>query len=33
MSKSPIWLNRLNIGRAILMAAALIGLTIYHFLR
>jgi hypothetical protein len=26
------WLNRLGIGRAILMAAALIGLT-YHFLR
>ena len=27
------WLNRLGIGRAILMAAALIGFTIYHFLR
>ena len=27
------WLNRLGIGRVILMAAALIGITIYHFLR
>jgi hypothetical protein len=27
------WLNCLGIGRVILMAAALVGFTIYHFLR
>jgi hypothetical protein len=27
------WLNRLGIGRAILMAAALLAFTLYHFLR
>ncbi len=27
------WLNRLGVGRAILMAVALLGLTLYHFLR